>query len=768
MNKWNNTAVTEHPLFHTPLNKQVTIENGNFHYIDKEESIVVNADGTVNFSFYAPTAATVEVSGVSGSFQRGKVSLNKCEDGYFRGTIGGIDPGFHYTDWFVDGVRVNNPDGQFCYGCFCNMNFFEIPEQEDDFWFRKDVPHGTVRLEKYQSSVNGRIKTAMIYTPPGYEESGDKTYPVLYIQHGVGENETGWIWSGKANYILDNLMAEGKCPEFILVANTGYAFLNPADAVFYPGDFDSELIYDCIPYMEENFRVKKGRLNRAIAGLSLGSAQAALSAGKHPDIFGYLGVFSGAFSDGVQKIIENDQKYEMILLTNGVSEFGTELNQESIAKLTELGIPAQAKTYPGYHEWGPWKHSLCDFAQLIFKKSEEDESEEYLAERAKRAGLAKPAMPDGYDNVAYHNHVLYHDPLYLEVVHAFDENGRPMGKYGDVRKGIEVLSKGVVKMSFHSEVDAKIEVTINNTRYQLEREDEKLYSVVISDMAPGYYYADFYVNDVLVVNPFAPAGYGSFHGSNFFEMPDEEFTDYIVKDVPHGSIRLHTYKSSVTGQDKPLYVYTPNGYDNSDKKYPVIYLQHGGGENETGWIWQGKIDHILDNMIAEKRCEEAIVVMACGYAFYPDGSSHPALGSFVDEIVKDIVPYVDSHFRTKADRKYRAMSGLSMGAMQSHRVVFEHPEVFANGGFFSGIFYVDTDGVDYRELYKDREKFTELYDYIFVGCGNEDGLCAPVKDAMKFCIDECGLPIDYYHIPGIHDWTFWRKAAVKFLEKVFK
>ena len=132
-----------------------------------------------------------------------------------------------------------------------------------------------------------------MYTPPGYDRHRDRNYPVLYLQHGVGENETGWVWQGRMQFIMDNLLYAGKCREMLVVMCSGYAFEPEEDPVFFPGDFDKELTESVIPFIEQEFRCIHNRWGRAVAGLSLGSAQATLSAGKHPELFSALGVFSG-------------------------------------------------------------------------------------------------------------------------------------------------------------------------------------------------------------------------------------------------------------------------------------------------------------------------------------------------------------------------------------------------------------------------------------------------------------------------------------------
>lgn len=165
----------------------------------------------------------------------------------------------------------------------------------------KDIPHGTVSICKYASKVSSHLKECYVYTPYGYEE-GDERYPVLYLQHGVGENETGWIWQGKTNFIMDYLIAEGKCEKMIVVMSSGYAFKDGEKPVFYPGNFESELIHNIIPYIENNFRVRKGRDYRAMAGLSLGSAQTTDIVAKNMKLFSAAGVFSGVAIHEMERI----------------------------------------------------------------------------------------------------------------------------------------------------------------------------------------------------------------------------------------------------------------------------------------------------------------------------------------------------------------------------------------------------------------------------------------------------------------------------------
>lgn len=255
-------------------------------------SVTLEDDGSVTFYIYAPNANKVEVAGMGGYFSSERIQLKPDMQGGFSANIKDFHWAMHYYFWYVDDVCITNPHAAISYGCFAAINTFEVPEEGEDFYFVRDVPHGTVSLCKYTSQVNGHIKESYVYTPPGYE-SGDGRYPVLYLQHGVGENETGWVWQGKMNFIMDNLIADKKCVPMIIVASSGYSFKDNEYPVFFPGDFDSELVNSIIPYIEENFKVKKGRNNRAVAGLSLGSGQATDIAARHPELFSAVGVFSG-------------------------------------------------------------------------------------------------------------------------------------------------------------------------------------------------------------------------------------------------------------------------------------------------------------------------------------------------------------------------------------------------------------------------------------------------------------------------------------------
>jgi len=351
---------------------------GEVHLVEWEPAIKILDNGDVKFRYYAPNAHTVEVAGCGGYFPDNKCPMTKGEDGWWSVIVSGIRPGFHNHKYFVDGNLMVNPDAPIGFGWFYPINIFDLPGEEDDFWMMKDVPHGDVRAEFYRSSVTGRMKCAWVYCPYGYDDS-DKDYPVLYIQHGVGENEIGWIWQGHINLIADNLIAEGKCEEMIIVMNCGYAFKEGENPTFFPGDFDTELTADCIPFIDGKYRTKTDKWNRAIAGLSLGSGQAFAIALNHRDLFADLGVFSGGFpierneydyTDYFNAPAAVNKDFDVMFFSGGDDEGYGKTTAPVVEEKQKLGLPVIGYHHPGFHVWDVWRFSAKEFMQLIFKKGD--------------------------------------------------------------------------------------------------------------------------------------------------------------------------------------------------------------------------------------------------------------------------------------------------------------------------------------------------------------------------------------------------------------
>lgn len=767
-----NQAMTMYPLFFDPIYKRAHFEGGgkdgrpNISYKDDICGVRVEENKDVTFCMYAPSASTVEVAGMGGSMGNERISLDRQEDGTFSKRVSGIAPGFHYHNWFVDGVRVTNPSAPIAYGCFGATNFFELPKTEDEFWFLKDVPHGDVQIRTYVSRVNGHMKRCFVYTPPGYGKDISKRYPVMYILHGVGESESGWVWNGKLNLVLDNLIAEKACEEMIVVMCCGYAFRKNEEAIFFPGDFDKELVEDCIPYIESQFAVKKGRSNRAMAGLSLGSAQAIRIVSRYQELFAHLGVFSGVRDEELESILANYEKAPMqtVLLTAGTGETGINEVQERFSKrFLDLGVAGGQRCYTGYHEWHVWRESLRDFASLIFKKDVFGEEEVFPYTEQK-------LMAEQLDAQTFAEHMLMFDPVYKGVIFATDAKGNPAGKYVDEHCGVELADtqSGCVRFWYRAPEARLVEACIwGMEAAPMEKTEGGFWTCEVSGVEKGFHYYGIRVNGVDVVDSNAPVGYGGFQAINYFEMPEPDFEEYRIRQVKHGVVHMNYYPSKETGRMKLCYVYTPASYDEDDsRRYPVLYLQHGGGENEMGWLWQGKIANIADNLIAQGQMKEMIIVMNTGYGFPENRAFHPSMGAFLEEMPGSSIPFIDATYRTMADREHRAMAGLSMGAMQTQKIVFSHPELFAWAGIFSGGLAMEDEDADYREFLLNPEEFRKRFSMLYVACGTKEVFYEETKKNARM-VSDTGAPIVTYYDYGYHDWTFWRHCAKDFLPKLF-
>ncbi|HPF86543.1 MAG TPA: alpha/beta hydrolase-fold protein [Candidatus Limiplasma sp.] len=377
-----NEAIHSDGLFFDAVNLKMKLfrdADGNVgpRHIFEHEAANVEDNGDVTFCFYAPQAREVAVSGFGGLMTDRKHLMTRDDEGYWSVRVQGIPAGFHYLNYFVDGVCVTNPLGRVAYGAHKTANFVDIPE-EDDFYACKDVPHGTLRLEHFFAQTTNRTRDCWVYTPPMYDDDPQRRYPVLYLQHGGGETETGWIWQGKMNYILDNLIAAGECEPMIVVMNGLYCVDTRVDNAFLSGDFDSMLLNDNIPFIERRFRVKAGDENRAMAGLSMGSYQTTMTTLRHLGTFPWIGIFSGALTrrwycdfDYYEKFRDTAAFNDKIrLFFFGYGEQEDRIIQgltPDLRRFDETGLRYDTYTCPGYHEWTVWRKCMRAFARKVFK-----------------------------------------------------------------------------------------------------------------------------------------------------------------------------------------------------------------------------------------------------------------------------------------------------------------------------------------------------------------------------------------------------------------
>jgi enterochelin esterase family protein len=349
----------------------------------------VNSEGRVRVSISAPQALKVQfdISAV-------KYDLTKDDKGVWIGECAPQDEGFHYYQLWIDGAAVPDPNSLYFYGASRWGSGIEIPAKDQDFYTLKNVPHGQVREHIYFSKINNSMRRCFVYTPPDYDQDLNKRYPVLYLQHGGGENETGWSNQGKANLIMDNLIAEGKTNPFIIVMDNGTWRMpeqarpprqgerpsGPWPPAGWADNFKKTLLEDIIPMIDDNYRTLADKSHRAMAGLSMGGMQTRVITLANPDKFSYVGIFSGGSisMDDIRTAPGFKEKVKLVFVSYGSRELenrgsgrGSFGGDPKVAtdSLKAAGMNTHFYVSPlTAHEWQSWRRSLHEFAPLLFKK----------------------------------------------------------------------------------------------------------------------------------------------------------------------------------------------------------------------------------------------------------------------------------------------------------------------------------------------------------------------------------------------------------------
>ncbi len=342
----------------------------------------VNSEGRVRVQIKAPGATKVQLD-----ISAVKYDLTKDTAGVWTGESAPQDEGFHYYQLWVDGAAVPDPGSLYFYGAGRWGSGIEIPAKDQDFYAKKNVPHGEVIEKIYYSKVNDAMRRCFVYTPPGYTKDIQKRYPVLYLQHGGGEDETGWSRQGHANLIMDNLIAEGKAVPFIIVMDNGTWSMQgpprgerPAGGEWPPkgwtDGFSKTLLKDIIPMVDAEYRTIADQQHRAMAGLSMGGMQTRVITLANPDVFSYVGMFSGGSIsvEDVEKAPGFKEKVKLVFVSYGSRELENPRRgpwgdpKENTEKLTADGMNTHFYVSPQTaHEWQSWRRGLHEFAPLLFK-----------------------------------------------------------------------------------------------------------------------------------------------------------------------------------------------------------------------------------------------------------------------------------------------------------------------------------------------------------------------------------------------------------------
>ena len=369
---------------------------------------MINSQRMVRAQITAPQASFVGLD-IAGKIY----AMTKDENGVWTGTSAPQDEGFHYYQLNIDGASVPDPGSKYYYGASRWGSGIDVPAADEDFYTGKNVPQGSVNEVYYWSSVTESMRHGFIYLPAEYYANPDKKFPVLYLQHGMGENETGWSAQGKTGIIMDNLIAAGKAVPFIIFMDNGLNARKPGEqpmgfggprpqgapqgqrpqggpqggqrprlsgadfakmARRMGGAFEEVLIKDIIPMVEKNYRVIADSEHRAMAGLSMGGMQTHGITLNNPTTFAYVGIFSGGTigPDELTDVPDFKKTNKVLFMSAGSRETGMAEGENSVGNAAEdmkaIGINAHSYISPETaHEWQTWRRSLYQFAQLLFK-----------------------------------------------------------------------------------------------------------------------------------------------------------------------------------------------------------------------------------------------------------------------------------------------------------------------------------------------------------------------------------------------------------------
>ena len=330
-------------------------------------------DGKVSVRFRAPDASRVVIDrfGTEYPLERG------C-GGMWEGTLD-LGKGFLYFFLKVDGADVLSPAFPIGYGCCRPMNFFDVPVPGEEWDALDNIPHGSVTRHVFFSSVTGKHEVCLVYLPPSF--SWRKRYPVLYLQHGYGENETGWIFQGHAGRIAYRLLSEGRMEEMLIVMGNGMVRMEGAEEnrALQSSLFPKVLLSDLIPFVEAAYPVRTDKWSRAMAGLSMGSYQTSLVTLSNPGLFGYAGLFSGFLrapwgeeDESRLSLLDHPEQFResfrVFYRAMGTEDRFFDRFAADDAFLEGKQVEILRKTFPGGHDWGVWRRCLHDFLPLLFQK----------------------------------------------------------------------------------------------------------------------------------------------------------------------------------------------------------------------------------------------------------------------------------------------------------------------------------------------------------------------------------------------------------------
>lgn len=609
---------------------------------------------------------------------------------------------------------------------------------------RAGIPHGVIDTVTYASKTVGTNRRAIIYTPPGYNKKNK--YPVLYLLHGIGGDEKEWLNGGQPQVILDNLYGEGKLQPMIVVMPNGRAMKDDravgnifdSTKVQAFATFEKDLLNDLIPFIEKKYPVYTDRDHRAVAGLSMGGGQSLNFGLGNLDRFAWVGGFSSAPNTKTPEALVPDpakarQMLKLLWISCGDADGLITFSKRTHDYLVKNDVPHIYYIEPGVHDFKVWKNGLYMFSQFLFKPVDASKFSKYTV-------LGTPA--------------------------ATNVRG---AKYP------QILPDSRVVFRVKAPDAQKVQIDLAR-KYDMMKDTGGYWIATTDSVSEGFHYYSLIIDGVAVADPASEAFYGMGRMASGIEIPFKGDDYYTVKDVPHGDIRFKRYFSPVTRTWRDMYVYTPPGYDaNTGEKYPVLYILHGGGEDERGWGSQGKTDVILDNLIAAQQAKPMIIVMPdanIGMGGFSPNGIESSLKMFESEMKQAIIPFVESNYRVKTDAGSRALAGLSLGGMHTMYTGIYNTDMFGYLGVFSSGWIVPMmdklAGTQYDYMKTNADKINSNLKVLWISEGGPEDIAYKNGKIMLGKLDELKIKHTYYEYPGGHTWPVWRNNLYNFAPLLFR
>jgi enterochelin esterase-like enzyme len=480
--------------------------------------------------------------------------------------------------------------------------------------------------------------------------------------------------------------------------------------------------------------VLKDAEHRAIAGLSMGGGQSLNFGLGNLDRFAWVGGFSSAPNTKVPEQLlpnpdEGKKKLKLLWISCGDRDNLITFSQRTHEYLVKNKVDHIYYVEPGYHDFNVWKNDLYMFSQLLFK----------------------PVDVSGFSR-------------YSEVGTAAPSNVRS-AKYPQVRPD------GRAVFNVKAPEAQKVQLDLVR-KYDMVKNSEGVWEVTTDSLSEGFHYYSLIIDGLAVADPASETFYGMGRMASGLEVPFKGDGYYALRNVPHGDIRIKQYYSPVLKSWRRLYIYTPAGYDvNINEKYPVLYLLHGGGEDERGWATQGKTDLILDNLIAGKKAVPMLVVLMDGN-MPGTGFGEEVLRLFENELKEGVIPFMEQNYRVKTESTNRALAGLSMGGIQTLYAGVNNTQLFAYLGVFSSGWIQpmqsDLANKQYEFMRSNADLINSNLKQFWIAMGGKEDIAWNNCQKMISVFDEMKIKYTYSEYPGGHAWPVWRNNLYKFAPLLFK